>query len=288
MSALTIIKSIIGWVYFACWSLSFYPQVYLNFKKKNTKGLSHDFLFFNFTGFFFYSVFNSVLYWDKAVQQEYIEKYAPPIPVHPSDVAFAIHAFGMNLFIILQCIIFYKNSGNQKISRVGGGLCILLWIAATVVTILGFAKVVSWLWVIYFYSYVKLFITFVKYVPQAYVNYKNKCTGGWSIGSVLFDFAGGVLSLVEMFLDVADTSNWKVFTGDPVKIGLSLLSIAFDILFMIQHYILYRHNNNTTTNKNKDNLENVINEIKDKNNNNNKEQQNINIETPGINIDIEK
>jgi hypothetical protein len=30
-----------------------------------------------------------------------------------------------------------------------------------------------------------------------------------------------------------------VFTKNPVKLGLSALSIVFDILFMIQHYCLY-------------------------------------------------
>ncbi|EGC34560.1 hypothetical protein DICPUDRAFT_34820 [Dictyostelium purpureum] len=272
MSALSIIASIIGWIYFACWSLSFYPQVYLNFKKKNVLGLSFDFLLFNITGYMCYSVFNSVLYWDKLVQNEYLEKYAPPLPVYASDVAFAIHGFILTLITIVQCFVYER--GNQKNSKIGVGIGICIWISMIVVTILGFAKVVSWLWVIYFYSYVKLFITFIKYVPQAYINYKNKSTSGWSIGNVLLDFSGGVLSLLQMFLDVAESSNWKIFTGDPVKLGLSLFSIAFDILFMIQHYILYRHpslrgyknlnpdgenpeinsnNNNYTYNNNKDN-----------------------------------
>ena len=30
-------------------------------------------------------------------------------------------------------------------------------------------------------------------------------------------------------------------TGNPVKFGLSNVSIIFDIIFMLQHYVLYRH-----------------------------------------------
>ena len=31
---LDIFSQVIGWIYFAAWSVSFYPQVYLNWKRK--------------------------------------------------------------------------------------------------------------------------------------------------------------------------------------------------------------------------------------------------------------
>ncbi len=36
-------------------------------------------------------------------------------------------------------------------------------------------------------------------------------------------------------------------TGDPVKFGLGLVSVIFDIMFMIQHYSLYKDNNTKLT-----------------------------------------
>jgi len=33
-AALAVISAIIGWIYFAAWSISFYPQIFLNIKKK--------------------------------------------------------------------------------------------------------------------------------------------------------------------------------------------------------------------------------------------------------------
>ena len=33
-SALVIINTVIGWIYFAAWSISFYPQVYENYRRK--------------------------------------------------------------------------------------------------------------------------------------------------------------------------------------------------------------------------------------------------------------
>ena len=38
-------------------------------------------------------------------------------------------------------------------------------------------------------------------------------------------------------------SDMSAVTGDPVKFGLGLVSVIFDIMFMIQHYSLYRENN---------------------------------------------
>ncbi len=106
----------------------------------------------------------------------------------------------------------------------------------------------------------KLGVTLIKYIPQvivgfcvmyqAWMNFRRKSTEGWSIGGVLLDLTGGLLSFFQMFLDSINHGTWDVFTGNPAKIGLSLFSISFDILFMIQHYICYRHNKSETEKEN--------------------------------------
>ena len=35
--------------------------------------------------------------------------------------------------------------------------------------------------------------------------------------------------------------DWTSIFGDPTKFGLAAFSIAFDLLFMLQHYVLFRH-----------------------------------------------
>ncbi|EFA86516.1 cystinosin [Heterostelium album PN500] len=240
--AITIISAIIGWAYFFAWSLSFYPQLYLNFKRKSVIGLSFDFLLFNITGYICYSVYNCVLFWVPFVKDEYLHKYGPPIPVQPNDVAFALHALVITILTIIQCFIYDRAGQKNSIYSIVIGIGI--WVSIIIVVGLGAGHVVTWLWMINYLSYVKLFITFIKYVPQAWINYKRKSTTGWSIGNVLLDFSGGILSLLQMLLDAVNADNWKVFIGDPVKFGLALFSIAFDILFMIQHYVLYRNAHN--------------------------------------------
>ena len=93
---------------------------------------------------------------------------------------------------------------------------------------------------IYTLSYVKLVITFVKYIPQAWVNYKRKSTVGWSIYQILLDLTGGILSLIQLVIDSSFKSDWSGVTGNPVKFLLSNVTIFFDAIFIVQHYILYK------------------------------------------------
>ena len=101
------------------------------------------------------------------------------------------------------------------------------------------------------------------------MNFRCKSTVGWSIGNVLLNFAGETLNILQMFLISYNYGNylsillvylsinifcvsilillfihsddWKSIFGDPTKFGLGVFSICFDLLFMTQHHILYRH-----------------------------------------------
>lgn len=82
-------------------------------------------------------------------------------------------------------------------------------------------------------------VTVIKYIPQAWVNYKRKSTVGWSITPILLDLAGGILSILQLIIDSAFQGDWSGITGNPVKLGLGNVSIFFDLVFIVQHYILY-------------------------------------------------
>ena len=62
--------------------------------------------------------------------------------------------------------------------------------------------------------------TVVKYVPQAYVNYQSQSTEGWSIGQVLLDLGGGILSNLQLVIDSSLQNDWSGITGNPIKLGL--------------------------------------------------------------------
>jgi cystinosin len=91
-------------------------------------------------------------------------------------------------------------------------------------------------------GYAKAAISFVKYVPQVYLNYSRKSTVGWSLANVILDFTGGSLSFLQIWINAVALGE-PVFTGDAfnvVKFALSIMSILFDSIFMFQHYVLYR------------------------------------------------
>ena len=105
--------------------------------------------------------------------------------------------------------------------------------------VLALADGAAWLDFLYACSYLKLIITLIKYIPQAYMNYIRKSTYGWSIGNVLLDFTGGVLSVAQMFIIAYNNDDWTSIFGDPTKFGLGLFSMGFDVFFMVQHYGFY-------------------------------------------------
>ena len=82
-------------------------------------------------------------------------------------------------------------------------------------------------------------LTVFKYLPQAVANYRRKSTVGWAINQVLLDTAGGILSLLQLVIDSALQADWSGLTGNPVKFGLANISLLFDVVFLVQHYLLY-------------------------------------------------
>lgn len=83
-------------------------------------------------------------------------------------------------------------------------------------------------------------MTIVKYVAQAWVNYKRKSTVGWSIIQILLDFAGGILSILQLVIDSSLQTDFSGISSNPAKLGLGLISVVLDVIFMTQHFVLYR------------------------------------------------
>uniref|UniRef100_A0A8C6TBJ9 Cystinosin, lysosomal cystine transporter n=1 Tax=Neogobius melanostomus TaxID=47308 RepID=A0A8C6TBJ9_9GOBI len=239
-SVVDVLSQIIGWVYFLAWSVSFYPQAWKNFTRKSVVGLNLDFLALNLTGFIAYSVFNICLFWVEPVKEEFLKSNPNGVnPVTASDVFFSLHAVLLCFIYICQAAFYQR--GGQTVSWPARGLLLVGWTFALVSLFLAVGRIISWLQYIYYFSYIKLAVTLVKYVPQAYMNYRRRSTVGWSIGNVLLDFTGGVLSILQMILESYNNDQWMLFFGNPTKFGLGLFSVLFDLVFISQHYCLYRH-----------------------------------------------
>ncbi|KAG6490649.1 cystinosin homolog [Zingiber officinale] len=245
---LDVTYQIFGWIAFVSWSISFYPQVILNFRRKSVVGLNFDFLVFNITKHSSYLIYNAALFFSPAVQRQYREKYGSDemIPVAANDVAFSIHAVALTAFTLFQVLIYDR--GNQKVSKTCIGITVIVLLSALVCLILAWPKH-SWLWLVSVFNTLQVCMTAIKYIPQAFMNFQRKSTVGWSIGNILLDLVGGVLIFAQLGIQSIDQKTLVNFYGNIGKTLLSVEVVLFDVLFILQHYVFYlvKNDGNTTT-----------------------------------------
>jgi len=245
---LTTVCAIIGWIYFFAWSISFYPQTWINYKRKSVTGMSFDYMgIYNFTGFLFYSIY-SVATWVHFGGTENLHN-----PIALNDMAFAIHALLLTVVCCVQILIYDR--GNQKPSMFAicvGSLCWIIACYNAVLSFLGDSGImhdtIPWFGqysTVSFLGYVKVAVTTIKYFPQVYMNWKDKSTVGWSIENVLLDLIGGVLSLLQQVLSGYNTNDWTFVTENVPKFIIGMESIVICIVFIVQHYVLYHGNEST-------------------------------------------
>ncbi|KAL8266416.1 hypothetical protein R6Q59_003760 [Mikania micrantha] len=165
-----------------------------------------------------------------------ISFYPQMIPVAANDVAFSCHAVLLTAFTLFQIIIYDR--GTQKVSRITMAIIIVAWTTVTICVFIAIPKH-SWLWLISCFNMLQVFMTVIKYIPQAIMNFKRKSTIGFSIGNILLDLLGGITNYGQMAVQSIDQHSWVNFYGNMGKTLLSLVSIFFDLLFIVQHYLLY-------------------------------------------------
>ena len=221
----------------------------LNYQRKSVTGLSFEFLAYNVTGFVLYSTYSTVKYFvpngcDQTVQI--------------NDLAFGYHAVLMTAVTIAQCVVY--RTERQRVHPVHAFVVAALWLLTGYTLVLCFLSSVPLLpscttttdadgtrhsvfaasfTLIDFMGWVKVFISIIKYTPQAYLNYRRQSTVGWSITNILLDLTGGTLSFAQQMVDSVNAGTTDPLFGNVPKLLLALESVAFDILFIVQHYCLY-------------------------------------------------
>ncbi|KAJ1742372.1 hypothetical protein IWW40_000561 [Coemansia sp. RSA 1250] len=227
------LSAALGWTYFIAWSVSFYPQILLNYKRKSVEGLSIDFLVYNVYGFTCYALFNTAFYFNKSIGDEYSRRNdGHQNLVRFNDLFFSYHALALSIITFAQSF-YYKRAATQRASRTARGF---FYGTLAMLVLSVFSSIYN---AVYLLSFIKLGCSMIKYIPQAWLNWQRKSTAGWSIHNILLDFTGGMLSFAQLVLDAARSGNVAEALGNPVKFGMGLASVGFDVLFVVQHYILY-------------------------------------------------
>ena len=239
---LSVVSSVIGWCYFACWTLTFYPQPIYNFQRKSVSGLSTEFIAYQFTGFAAYSIYAVAMF---VLQQTHS---GVPNAVRPNDIAFAVHALLLTLVVVAQIILYVDGTSKKAFSTVHFIILVVIYslIAYTLVlTLTGsldyycLSDCPVQVTLVDSFGYVKVIVSLIKNVPQLMSNMIRQSTVGWAINGVLLDIVGGTLAFIQQGLDAYNNNDIGYITDNVPKLALSIISIVFDAIFVLQHYVLY-------------------------------------------------
>lgn len=100
-SPIRVISQALGWAYFVLWSLSFYPQVIHNYRRRSTDGFSFDFALLNVLGLAAYTVSNGCFVYSTVVRTQYAHRHprSPTTTVQLNDFVYALHG------CLITCLI---------------------------------------------------------------------------------------------------------------------------------------------------------------------------------------
>mmetsp|Transcript_9573 Transcript_9573/g.17982 ORF Transcript_9573/g.17982 Transcript_9573/m.17982 type:complete len:425 (+) Transcript_9573:64-1338(+) len=232
-------SSVIGYIYFVSWSVSFYPQLITNYEKKSMDGLSTDASILAFLNYTCYTIYNAFFFWNEGIRKEYEERHGEDakVTVQSNDVAFAIHALAMTIILISQ-ITYYGGYKTRPISWITVGIVGL--VLALSMGYIACIYLLDWLWIdfLYLMASVKLVLTILTYLPQVLLNYERKSTNGWNLWNVIFDCTGGLLSMLQLLLDSINLGDVKHgLVGNIPKLILGFITLSFDATFFLQHHI---------------------------------------------------
>lgn len=189
-------------------------------------GFSLEFALLNVSGFFFYSLYSV---------GGFVYPHLGTGKIEPNDLVFALHAFMLASVQFAQAFI-YERGAQKTFALWAVVLLIVEWIVLIVVFfiegIIDVGQMPSEFNTFRVAGYNKAVITFLKYIPQVYLNYSRKSTVGWSVLNIILDFTGGSLSVLQQVIDMIHNGlkdgDWSFFGsgGDAFNIVKFMLGIT--------------------------------------------------------------
>jgi len=148
-----------GWIYTLAWSLSFYPQPILNWRRRATAGLAIDFPTINVLGFVSYAISTACFLYSPVIRQQYAARH--PISREPTvrfnDLAFGVHGVILTILTFSQFfprIWGFQVSSSQRVSKPVAGIfwgsvgSVLLVVAIVLLkTRAGSQDPLDWAWI---------------------------------------------------------------------------------------------------------------------------------------------
>ena len=152
---LIILADVVGWGYFLCWTVSFLPQIYENWRRKCVVGFSFDMLAYFLLSYITYLIYNVTVFFDPGLV---FDNSGEDNPVKTTDVVFAIVAFICTSYQGIQCLMYDR--GSQKIHSSTIVVCVGCLVALLILVVLKCFGIGSWFLVLQYCGYVKLVVSF--------------------------------------------------------------------------------------------------------------------------------
>lgn len=175
------VSSIIGYTYFVCWSVSFYPQIITNYQRKSIDGFSTDTAALAVLNCICYVLYTTFFFWDETIRAEYKHQHGQDseITVMSNDVAFSLNSLFLSSVIFGQ-VIYYGGLVSQPLSKP----CILILLTTVLCSVIYgmcvLLHVPGFLWIgfLYIMATVKVVLTIMTYIPQMILNVQRQSTKG--------------------------------------------------------------------------------------------------------------
>ncbi|ODV87584.1 hypothetical protein CANARDRAFT_97920 [[Candida] arabinofermentans NRRL YB-2248] len=234
-----------SWAYAIVWSFSFYPIIYLLISIKSSDSISFDYILLNILGYLCYTTSIYLQLFNQTVINQFKLRFHGNLPLLSiADVAYSVHGLMLNLLLCSQILYGNKIWGfknkrvtfrSSRLTNITYGafliFCLYHWLnAENKHQFLEFALQLS---------YFKMWISFVKYLPQVMHNRKRKSMYGISKLQIFMDLSGCFFATTELVLKNKG-SLLELISSNTGKLGIILVTFTFDVVYLAQ-FRIYTH-----------------------------------------------
>lgn len=230
----TVAYSCFQKIFYVAWTAKFYPQLYMNFKRKTTTGLSLDSLYFSLVGYSCFAIYSACTFYEVQVFGQ-VANHNTSLAVF--ELLLLFHAAIVSAILVAQKYYYdgyylSTHRGRNSLSRTTNLILTCYFSLNTLyLTLVGIhisvrAIAVSFNeWIISLVYSAVIFIA-LRWVPQFFKIRYDKSFKGLSLSSVVLEDIGAFALLVS----VAVSSNDGAGTNTPkpfvIKIHFVILNFS--------------------------------------------------------------
>ncbi|KAF5306128.1 hypothetical protein FQR65_LT07404 [Abscondita terminalis] len=192
------------WAYSFLLGLAYYPQIYINYRRKSVIGLSFDFILLSAIEYaIFFLFYIGLNYLSQRKESNFFTQPNHLTQYKPNGVVYSVHGVAMFGIILAQCFFYDKTKRNiLSYSKIAIALTIIFVTFLLAWGDFELHQILKWL-----YATLVVLISVSKFIPQIVLNYKHKSTKGLSKSLIYMKTVAGFLILIQLFMDSLNFGN---------------------------------------------------------------------------------